>query len=217
MDKKSVLILVDDYWHPKASIEPLVPLLFPADTWNAYLTTDPEELVKCDNVPDLFVSFKDPIENDQIPTPIWCDEGWSNILKNDIEAGMGFLAIHCGLTDLPREHVISEKVLRACFVTHPPQCPVTFIPKPGHPITEGISEFTFPDNDEHYVIELLPKAQTEILGYTTSVNGRQPALWAHGLGAGRVCAITPGHNTVNLVFPEYLKLLKNAAKWCVQR
>lgn len=215
MNKLSVLVLVDDYWHPASSIKPLMPLLFPDSEYEVCFTTNPEELLKCENNLDLFVSFKDPIENDQIPTPIWCDDKWSSTLEKYIkENGMGFLAVHCGLTDLPKDHLISKEILRSCFITHPDQCPVTFIPAKNHPITEGVTEFTFPDNDEHYVIEIEPDAETEILGYTTSKNGKQPGLWAHELGNGRVCGITPGHNAVNLTYPQYLKLLTNAVKWC---
>jgi type 1 glutamine amidotransferase len=157
-----------------------------------------------------------PIENDQIPTPIWCDENWSKVLEYCIkEKGMGFLAIHCGLTDLPKEHLISKDILRSFFVNHSPQCPVTFIPKQGHPITEGVPEFTFPEIDEQYIIELMTDVETEVLGYTTSVNGKQVAAWAHELGKGKVCGVTPGHSTANLIYPEYLKLLQNAVKWCI--
>lgn len=164
------------------------------------------------------MTFKDPIENDQIPTPIWCDEEWSKKLEKNIKSdGMGFLAVHCGLTDLPEEHIISKEILRSFFVTHPPQCPVTFIPEKAHPITSGVTKFTFPEIHEHYIIEIDPDAQTAVLAYTESEHGRQPALWAHELGNGRVCGITPGHDTPNLTCPEYLRLLKNAVKWCTKK
>lgn len=88
--------------------------------------------------------------------------------------------------------------------------PVTFTPVPGHPITETISEFTF-SIDKHYQMEMLPEAETAVLGYTTSENGRQAGLWAHEFGKGRVCASAPGHAAEQLVLPEYLKLLKKAA------
>lgn len=179
------------------------------------VTEKPSALVECTEPPGLFVSFKDPIENDQIPTPIWCDDEWSNTLEMRIKRdGMGFLAVHCGLIDLSREHIISREILKGFFVNHPPKCPVTFIPEKQHPITDGVSEFTFPEIDEHYIIEISPEADTEILAYTVSEHGRQPVLWAHELGKGRVCAVTQGHDTPNLICPEYLKILKNAVKWC---
>lgn len=214
--KKSVIVLVNDYWHKTDSIKPLIPLLFDESEWNVTFTERPSVLQECEKVPDLFVSFKDPIENDQIPTPIWCDEDWSEKLKQFISDGMGFLAVHCGLTDLPKEHIISKEIFRSVFVTHPPQCTVKFIPCKDHPITYGVTAFTFSQLDEHYIIETDNNADTEILAYTESEHGRQPALWAHKVGNGKVCCVTPGHDTPNLICPEYLKVLKNAVKWCVE-
>lgn len=217
MTKKFALVLVNDYWHRTESIRPLMPLLFDENEWSVAFTENPSALSECEKSPDLFVSFKDPIENDQIPTPIWCDDEWSEGLLRRIGGGMGFLAVHCGLTDLPREHIISREIFRSFFVTHPPQCEVKFIPAKPHPITEGVPAFTFPQVDEHYIIEIEDNADTEILAYTESEHGRQPALWAHTLGEGRVCCATPGHDTPNLICPEYLKILKNAVKWCAAK
>lgn len=41
-------------------------------------------------------------------------------------------------------------------------------------------------------------------------------IWVHNLGKGRVCCVTPGHYTENIIFKPYLKLLKNAVDWCVK-
>ena len=216
--KKNVLVLTGDYWHPSDTITPLIGLMFPGTEWNVNATKDPNELLKCSPAPDLFVSFKDASEDNRVPTPIWCDEKWSETLKRFIaDDGMGFLAIHCGLADIPKEHVMTQEILRARFVSHPPQCEVKFIPEKRHPITADVGEFTFPSVDEHYVMEMTPNTETDILGYTVSQHGRQPALWVHSLGEGRVCGVTPGHTTVNLTCPEYLRLLKNAAEWCTEK
>lgn len=214
--KKNALILTGDYWHPTDTITPIIGHMLPENKWEVQMIENPNDFLKLKKTPDLFVTFKDPIENDQIPTPIWCDEEWSGTLKQRIaDEGMGFLAVHCGLTDLPKEHIITREILRAQFITHPPQCEVKFIPEKTHPITENISEFTFPAIDEHYIIELVSDFSTEVLGYTVSHHGRQPALWAHTLGKGRICGITPGHSTENLIYSNYLKLLQNAAEWCI--
>lgn len=214
--KKEVLVLLNDYWHRRESIEPVLPSLFPADVWNVTVSQNPDALTRCEKAPDLFVSFKDVIENDQIPTPLWCDDDWTADLTKKIrDEGMGFLAVHCGIADIPREHFITTHILRAFFLGHPRPCPVAFTPVPGHPITEGISEFTLPV-DEHYQMELIPDAETTVLGYTTSENGRQPGLWAHAYGKGRVCAATPGHAAEQLAHPAYVRLLQNAAAWCAR-
>ena len=77
---KTALFLTGDYWHPTATLRPLAELLFTADAWRVMFTEDPQELWRLDSAPDLFLSFKDPIENDQIPTPVWCTKTWTDRL-----------------------------------------------------------------------------------------------------------------------------------------
>lgn len=211
---KNVMVLLNDYWHPRNSIEPVLDRLFPKDKWNMTITEEPKDLVN-GNVPDLLVSFKDVIENDQIPTPLWCDKAWTDRLDDCIKnKGMGFMAVHCGIADIPEEHPITKNILRAFFLTHPPQCEVSFEPVGGNEITDGIPVFTFDMPDEHYMIKIT--GDTDVLGYTVSQHGKQAALWRHVYGNGRVVGITPGHSYENLSQPEYLKLLINCADWCVK-
>ena len=210
---KKVTVLLGDYWHPRSSIEPMLGELFPESRWSMTVTEDPEAL-KADDVPDLLVSFKDVIENDQIPTPLWCDDTWTARLDECVKInGMGFMAVHCGIADIPEEHFITQNILRAFFITHPPQCEVSFEPVGESAITAGIPAFTFSSPDEHYQIKVT--GETEILGYSGSQHGKQPALWRHQYGNGRVIGVTPGHSYENLTQPEYLKLLINCAEWCV--
>ena len=66
---KKVFVLVHDYWHHDDSIKPMMDYLFNAD-YEVTFTKKPNDYFNGQF--DLFLSFKDPIENDQIPTPIWC-------------------------------------------------------------------------------------------------------------------------------------------------
>ena len=209
---RNVTVLLGDYWHPRNSIEPMLDKLFPSERWNITISEDPNIILN-GAIPDLLVSFKDVIENDQIPTPLWCDDNWTarldDLIKNQ---GMGFMAVHCGIADIPKDHFITENILRAYFVTHPPQCEVSFEVAGENEITGDLQAFTFSHPDEHYQIEIM--GDTEVIGYTTSQNGKQPALWRHQYGNGKVLGITPGHSYENLSQAEYLELLKNCAEWC---
>lgn len=208
---KKALILLHDYWHPRESIEPALESIFQKDRWEISVSDDPNVLYDTE-IPDLFVTFKDVIENDQIPTPLWCTDDWNERLDSLIKGGMGFMAVHCGIADIPKDCLLTTDILRGFFITHPPQCSVGFVPQGEHPVLNGVSEFTFDSFDEHYQIEIV--GETNILGYTESQHGRQPALWCHEYGGGRVLAITPGHSYENLAQAEYLKLLRNCADWC---
>ena len=211
---KKVLFLVGDYWHHANSIEPLVDVLFDKETWQVTFTEDPKELLKAQTW-DLILSFKDPIENDQIPTPVWCDDEWTpHMMKLVKEDGTGLMLMHAATTDMAPEHPIVAEMIQSLFITHPEQCPVTFSPIVSHPVTEGISEFTFPENDEHYVMSMIDGADIVLLAETKSQNGVQPGMWVKEFGRGKICCITPGHTTKNLLHSEYVKVMKNAIHWC---
>lgn len=205
------MVLAGDYWHSKKSIEPLMKVLF--DSEEEYILTEKPEDFFNDEY-SVLISFKDPVENDQVPTPVWCDDKWTDLLLQRIENGMGFIAVHAAVTDLPEDHRIVTELYQSMFVTHPEQCELTFVPAKKHLIFEGVSEFTFPENDEHYQMNMLPSSKSYILAYTTSKNGEQPALWVHGYGKGRVCMFTPGHDTANLTCPQYVRLMRNMIEWC---
>lgn len=214
---KTVLFLAGDYWHPVETIRPLAEVMFPSESWNLYFTEDPQTLLTMSETPDLIVTLKDPVENNQIPTPVWCDEAWTKKLFTLVgEQGVGLLAIHAALADISGDHPMVRELLQSVFITHPAQCPLTFKPIKDHPIFEGVSEFTFPENDEHYMMDMLENAQVDILAQTLSQHGAQPGLWIKEWGKGRVCCVTPGHTTPNLLCPSYVKLLKNAGAWCVK-
>lgn len=209
---KKALFLVGDYWHHADTLQPLAELLFDASQWEVCFTEDPAQLFAFQ--PDLVISFKDPVENDQIPTPVWCGDAWTQRLFRLVEQGCGLMLMHAALTDMPAKHAIVTQMIQSIFVTHPPQCPVTVRPVKAHPVMAGVAAFTFPEPDEHYVMEMLADAHVEMLAYTESRHGQQPGVWVKRLGAGRVCCITPGHTTKNLTCDAYVQLLKNAANWC---
>ncbi|MDR2649874.1 MAG: ThuA domain-containing protein [Clostridiales bacterium] len=207
-------IILDDYWHPKDSITPVLPLILRDSAFFREIFETPEELqsrLASGKTPGIIVNFKDGIADTRIPTPNWYDGGMSAALLNAVKNGAGYLAVHCGMANVPESGPIYTELLRGAFISHPPACPVKFTPRPGHPITEGVKPFE--THDEHYVVRVLTD-QTDILGYSTSRLATNIALWAHEYGKGRVCGVTPGHRENTLLNPEYVKLLKNAVNWC---
>ena len=208
---KKTMVLVGDCWHPGESIEPLVRELFPA-TEDCVFTEDPGEFYRDEY--GVLVSFKDPVEDNRVPTPTWCDERWTEELFRRIEGGMGYLAVHAGVADMPDTHRIARELHRAVFLMHPEPCRVTVVPEGEHPILEGVETFELPEPDEHYHMRMLPGPELPVLARTVSVHGSQPALWAHTYGRGRVCVFTPGHTTPILTCPGYVRLMRNMLAWC---
>ncbi len=115
---KTVLFLTDDYWHHADTIQPLAEILFPSEEWNLCFSKDPRDLFAYPDL-DLLVSFKDPIENDQIPTPVWCDPEWTETILEKIRSGLGFIAVHAAVTDLEERHPIVKQLIHSVFLSHP--------------------------------------------------------------------------------------------------
>ncbi len=205
------MVLAADIWHSAESIKPMVDLLYPEH--NCLFTTDPADFLKDEY--DLLINFKDPIENNQIPTPTWADDTWTDTLLSRVCAGMGAVIFHAGMADLPGDHPMVRELIHGTFLFHPAQCPVSFEPIKEHPVLSGISAFTLPEPDEHYHIGMLPGTEGEIIGETVSEHGRQPGLWIHEYGKGRVCMFTPGHVTPNLTDPNMIAVFRNMIRWCL--
>lgn len=215
--KKTAFFLVGDYWHHRDTIEPLQDILFPKEEWEVVFTEKQEELLEMNDAPNLIISFKDPIENDQIPTPIWCDENWTKYLFKCIhENSTGVLFVHAAVTDLDDKHPIVKDLIQSVFVGHPQACRVSFMPINDHIILKDIDVFTFPENDEHYMMNMVEQPKVEIIAKTVSEHNSQPGMWVREIGRGRVCCVTPGHTTKNLTCDGYIRVLQNAIKWCIR-
>ncbi|MDR1641362.1 MAG: ThuA domain-containing protein [Clostridiales bacterium] len=208
MSKVKTLVLLNDYWHPRSSIEPAIPTIFPESQFEVTVTENPEDIGPGF---DLIVNFKDGIANTQIPTPNWYEGPLDGLIADLVLGGCGYFGIHCGIANVPKESRVFTDILKGRFLNHPPACPVYFEPAEGHPLTDGAKAFDV--TDEHYNVEVLSK-ETSVLGWSRSSHGKFPALWAHKAGKGKVCAVTPGHTLEVLLNPEYSKLLRNAALWC---
>ena len=133
-----------------------------------------------------------------------------------IKNGMGFLAVHAQVTDLEKDHPIVTELLQSVFITHPEQSELSIEILKEHPVTKGVTSFTFPENDEHYQMDMLEGANVTMLANTVAKNGIQPGLWVSEYGKGKICCFTPGHTTPNMTCEGYIKILKNAIAWCVQ-
>ncbi len=210
---RTVLFLTDDYWHKADTIKPLADILFPAEEWNLCFTKDPEALFTCPD-PALLISFKDPIENDQIPTPVWCDSRWTDEVMKKIRNGLGFIAVHAAVTDLEISHPIVKELIHSVFLNHPPQCEVSIHVLKEHPVTKGVNDFVLPLPDEHYQMQMTEETGVDILAETVSQHGAQPGLWVSEYGKGRICCFTPGHTTQSLTCKRYVQIMKNAVDWC---
>ena len=211
-----ILVLCDDLWHPgevlKRGLAPLGEDAFDLDFVGA-----PKDILT-----DGFIRRYDVIVNARgnAHTPgnssaPWFEPGVTAVMPQDfrryVEEGRGFLALHAGNTSR-RPHPMADFIGND-FIKHPPQCDVTVRPTGGHPITDGIEPFTV--RDEHYMIDVFaPDAEVILKSSSDTEAGTQVAGYVRQIGKGRFCALTPGHNLAVFENENYLKLLKQALRWC---
>ena len=55
--KKLAIVLLNDYWHPAQSIEPLLPMIFDEKEWIVRVTEDPNYVGAHMMPPDLVMNF----------------------------------------------------------------------------------------------------------------------------------------------------------------
>ena len=205
--KLSVLILCDDAWHPAAVVqrgfEGLASLHFAFEfikdgsQWSSELTNKFSVIVVA-KANHLCATNQNP----------WLTTQTQSAFREFVHNGGGLFLIHAGTCykDLPEMCGLAG----GAFMSHPDQCPVTVIPKVGHPVTIGVNAFT--EYDEHYFMAI-NDSKSDVFMHSSSSHGVQPAGWTRTEGNGRVCVLTPGHNVEVWLHPEFQKLLGNGLAW----
>ncbi len=207
---KTVFVIWDDFYHPAKTYADIVGKIFKNNEWELTITRDARDLFKPERAPDLTVNLS-------LGRPEGADElnrAERERLKAMTEKGMGMLYIHAGMAYIDEASPVFE-IARGRFLHHPePHNPVYVGAVPGikHPILEGFVPFEEPD--EHYFCKV-DMERTQPFLYSASKCGTEIAGWAHSLGEGRVCGLTPGHTEPMLAKME--RLVKNAADWCARR
>lgn len=219
--KKSALVLIDDFGHPKSTILPVVEQIFDRNDWNVCVMDRVDQIEDMLSAPDLIVSFKNSISEAPRDGENWYQKSftykWADFVNND---GCGLLIVHAGFAFIPKEHPVITEAVHGYFMGHPPLSAITVEPVEGcgHPIMEGVSGFTSL-LDEHFQVGGLTEENTTVLAYSFAEDGRQPCAWAHESGKGRVAVILPGHANPTfqaLRHPSMIRMLSNAVRWLGQ-
>jgi type 1 glutamine amidotransferase len=133
-----------------------------------------------------------------------------------VENGGGVVILHSALAGYPTVGPLRDLV-RGHFKSHPKDHPIITI-RPvdrAHPVVADIEPFQI--KDEQYFVEV-DLDRTDILAEGQSAeHGTAPAAWAHEVGHGRVCVLTPGHNEEVVTNASMQRLLTNAVDWVLRR
>jgi type 1 glutamine amidotransferase len=207
-----VLVLCDDYWHParvvRQGLAPLEKEGFEFDWLENAAGWSPLRLAEYPLV--ILAKSNNVSSTDQSP---WMAEPVQQAFLDYVSQGCALLALHSGTAGYTETPVL-RALLGGVFTRHPAQCPVTFTPQAGQPLTAGSASFTF--QDEHYFMAL-DDPQANIFMTSTSEHGVQPAGWTRLEGKGRVGVLTPGHNLEGWLHPSYQRILRNTLDWCSEK
>lgn len=205
--KVRTLVLCDDQWHPAATVRRGLKSLSAHGFEYDFLTDGHSwSPALLGEFPLIVVAKANHVSAKNLQP--WLAANTQASFGNFVRAGGGLLLVHGGICykDFPE----FRAGIGGAFMSHPEPCAVTFEPKPDHELTRGVKLFT--EIDEQYVITL-DAADADVFLHTRSAHGVQPAGWTRTDGAGRVCALTPGHYAAVWQHPEFQRLLLNALHW----
>jgi len=204
-----MLVCCDDRFHPGADVRAgLAPLLASAVCEVDWL--DGREFVEATDLRryQVVLLAKANVLSGADPRP-WLESGDTSFFDY-VRGGGGLLVVHAGLAG-HKQVPAMRAATGGAFVHHPPPCEVIVEPRAGHVLTAGV-DASFPIFDEHYFVEV-DVPDSAVFLTTRSVHGEQPGGWTRTEGAGRVCALSPGHFSEVWLHPEFQKLLCNALRW----
>ncbi|MBJ6359898.1 ThuA domain-containing protein [Paenibacillus sp. GCM10012307] len=206
--KKQVVIIWNDFYHPKEVIAPAVEKLFASEEWEVTATDRLRDLIEMEQRPDLAILYTNGRPDGE--ADITFDE--QELVIHKVKDGMGILFYHAGLVLIDEQSPFYLKLNSGRFVHHPEQTPVTVVPLSNveHPITKGVLPFT--QKDEHYFCQI-DISRTNLLACATSVDITAASVWCHSYGAGKVAGISQGHTLEMQNDPEMLKLATNTINW----
>jgi len=209
---KRMLAVLGDYYHCSDQLLALLKSTDLPDDLEVTVTRYPESfepssLVGYDLLLLAAIGRLRPKESDEH----WMSEEVERALADHVAGGAGLLLVHAGTASHPTGGAL-RALTGGHFLQHPPEHPpVTITPVVEHPITDGVTSFTHPD--EHYFLDVDDDV-TQLLSATSEL-GEQSGGWCRTHGSGRVAALVPGHTREMLGEPMMRRLLANAIRWCI--
>jgi type 1 glutamine amidotransferase len=206
--KTRVLVICGDAWHPAATVrQGLAPLGehgFDFEFLDDSTKWRPEMMQNFSVV--LLAKANMVSATDH---RAWLTLDFEPAFQKYLQRGGGLLFIHGGTSRYDGLPVL-RRMTRGTFVSHPPECAVTFEPLASHALAKGVNTFTA--RDEHYVMKF-EGSKADIFLQSRSEHGVQPAGWSRIVDGGRVGVLTPGHNLEVWPHPEFQKILSNMLRW----
>lgn len=214
-----ILVICGDRWHPMEVIKRGLSLV--ERQWEEPLEFDYICDAKDILTPEMLKEYRaviiakgnqGTVENGDP----WFEKGITETGPEDflnyLLQGGGILSLHAGNCFEKEKCGEYTDMTGSSFMGHPPRCEISCRVVQGHPITEGVKDFTI--RDEHYMLELLTEDREEFLSTSSEKGGVQTGGYVRTMGKGRLCVLTPGHIFATFKSLDMQRLLLNAILWC---
>ena len=133
------------------------------------------------------------------------------------ERGLGFIGLHSAHYSKPFQAALQATGSWSSYQNRGWEEKV-WVVAPQHPIAEGMSDFTIPQEEIYTEPFEVPAPEAVILEATWPSGHRTRECLAWTIGQGRLVYIRPGHETYPVYFmPPMQRLIENAARWVGHR
>jgi type 1 glutamine amidotransferase len=190
--------------------------------------SDPRQMTTLDGYTLLITLHYGPLTTEQ-----------QEMIRAFVQNGGGALFLH-NSTDMAKAEgtEIIRDVIGGYWLRHTDIRPYRVrITNRNHPITKGVNDFVVTGEHHYNQYDKDPRnvfminesidgwAYNNMKGdkhYDSQLGDRGfgPsgwAGWAYDYGKGRVCFMAPGHTLEVLTHPEFVKLQRNAVRWCLKK
>jgi YVTN family beta-propeller protein len=145
------------------------------------------------------------------------DEAVDRIVKHVRERGMGFIGLHSAHHSKPIKRLLDATGSWSSYVNHG-QPERMWVVLPGHPIAEGVSDFTIPQTEIYTEPFEVPQPEAVIIEGTWPSGHRSRDVMTWSVGKGRVVYIRAGHETYPIYFmPPMQRLVSNSVRYAAGR
>lgn len=204
---KKVLALVGDYYHPsdylKRALRMVVKKDYQLDIYSNHQEIDWDGLIEYDV---LILATWGRI-NDPQDEGYWIREYHEKRIDQFLAEGGKLFLIHSGSASYPKEGLF-RKMAGGHFLEHPEDQPeLNFEVVDDNPITEGIKDFDF--KDEQYFVEVDENEVDIFLKAKSDEFGETPSGWTKKYKNGKVFVLTPGHSLAVFENDMLQKLISN--------
>lgn len=145
------------------------------------------------------------------------DEAVERMMKHVRERGMGFIGLHSAHHSKPIKRLLDATGSWSSYVNHgkPERMWVVL---PGHPIAEGVGDFTIPQTEIYTEPFEVPQPEAVIVEGTWESGHRSRDVMTWTIGKGRVVYIRAGHETYPIYFmPQMQRLVSNSIRYAARR